>query len=140
MDIPARFKEAVAPKAKTVAERIRKGQKNYPQVEQTTGTYLEFLPEDNKTPVRACAIGYALLGEYNGALAAINVGKYQQDFYEYNVEDTIDVAEDDWESYRHISLFSAIFYMNDEMKLPVEEIADLLDSGEWIDRVDWNKV
>jgi hypothetical protein len=61
---------------KELADLIRKGQERYPEVQHTTGEYIIFNKDNETEPVLACALGFAMLGEWNGDIDSENVGDY----------------------------------------------------------------
>lgn len=63
-----------------LADYIEKGRANYPNVLHITGEYLRYDEEDNVA--FACAIGFAMLGVWNGKLSWSNKDEYTEMFHE----------------------------------------------------------
>lgn len=60
-----------------LADAIEKGKNNYPNVAHITGEYLAFdFVDDKDVPVAACALGFAMLGLWNGDIKDENSDEY----------------------------------------------------------------
>jgi hypothetical protein len=63
-------KAAIKAKRKKMADLIRKGREDYPDVKHSTGTFLRFKNNEQGQFVvgEACAVGFAMLGAYDGKM------------------------------------------------------------------------
>lgn len=102
-------KTLVSPKE--LADLIEEGRKKYPYVSQANGEFIVF---NGNEPVEACALGFAMLAQWNGDITFMNI-----DEYIVKNEDALGEA-----------LVKEVVALNDDDFLSLEQITNILRQKE----------
>jgi hypothetical protein len=107
-------KKAIHKKYQALADLIKKGRADYPNVEHARGDWIVF-DDDTGAPLKACAVGFAMLGEWDGSL---NVGNLQEHTQLINEKFWYKTNDDNWYEYPT----SEAIELNDSDEMSLDEI------------------